>query len=138
MKLTYVTNFNPNDPLFRSSNWFASRKTAYTAGYLRIDNSWVFRQSIVSDNKFKETIAHETGHALVGAYAKIGASNTHHGSSTIYQTPKLGTLYPKVGEIDLMKYAADSLGNSPDWEERMVANEQDVAGLLVISGISKK
>lgn len=54
-------------------------------------------------NKFKETLAHETGHA-----------------------------------IDLMKYAAESLINIPDGYTRMIANEQDVKGLLILSGISKK
>ena len=138
MKLTYVTNLNPNDPLFRSSNWFASRKTAYVTGYLKFDSGWGFYQSDYSNKKFKETIAHETGHAIVTAYAGTNESIKHHDSSGYSQTPNKGTKYPSTGEIDLMKYAEDELSISPNWDTRIIANEQDVAGLLVISGISKK
>lgn len=138
MKLTFITNVNPNDPLFRSSNSALSRKTAYLAGYLKLDTGWAFYKTDLSTKKFKETIAHETGHAIVEAYAGFYESATHHGSSGIDQNPKSGTKYPTSGEIDLMKYAEDQLLVISDWDKKMVANSKDVASLLFISGISKK
>lgn len=138
MKLTFVTNVNPNDPMFRSSNWFLSRKTAYITGHLKFDNVWGFYPYSYSDKKFKETIAHETGHAIVETYSGFKDSITHHGSSEYNQTPKSGTSYPRTGEIDLMKYAEEELSSMPDWDIRMVANSKDTAGLLFISGISRK
>lgn len=138
MKLTFVTNVNPNDLMFRSSNWALSRKTAYMTGYLKFDNGWSFYEYSLSDKKFKETIAHETGHAIVETYAGFNESVTHHGSSGYDQNPKAGTIYPKTGEIDLMKYAKGNLLTIYGWDTRMVANEKDTMGLLFISGISKK
>jgi len=138
MKLTYVTNVDPNNPIVRSSNWALSRKTAYITGYLRIENIWTFYNSTRSDRDFKETIAHETGHALVEAYAGFNESITHHGSSEINQIPKAGTKYPRSGEIDLMKYADENFSQVPNGSARMIANELDVKGLLIISGISRK
>lgn len=139
MKLTFITNVNPNDPMFRSSNSVLSRKTAYTTGYLHFDRKiWGFFLETVSDKLFKETIAHETGHAIVEAYGGIIDSITHHGSSEVWQVPKSGTRYPTSGEIDLMKYAEGNLTGITNWDKNMVANEKDVTGLLFISGISKK
>jgi len=138
MKLTFVTNVNPNDPMFRSSNWALSRKTAYITGYLKFDRSWGFYSYDYSDKKFKETIAHETGHAIVETYTGFNESVTHHGSSRYDQNPKSGTTYPRTGEIDLMKYAEEELSSIPNWNTRMVANEKDTMGLLFISGISKQ
>lgn len=135
MVLTYVTNLDPNDSLLRSSNWELSRKTAYMTGYLQLNSEWVFYSSSYSDKKFKETIAHETGHAIVEAYAGFHESITHHGSSGIDQNPKTGTKYPSTGEIDLMKYADDELTDYQNWENRIIANEKDVSGLLIISSI---
>lgn len=137
MKLTFVTNTDPDDPMFRSSNWVLSRKTAYVTGYLKIDNSWRFRAFTLSDKKFKETIAHETGHAIVETYAGFHESVTHHGSSGYDQNPKTGTKYPQTGEIDLMKYADDELTSYSDWNTRIIANNKDVSGLISLSGISK-
>lgn len=139
MKLTYITNVDPNDPMFRSSNSILSRKTAYMTGYLHFDRkTWGFYPEAVSDKSFKETIAHETGHAIVEAYGGVIDSITHHGSSEVWQVPKSGTSYPTSGEIDLMKYAEGSLTGIPNWDKNMVANKKDVTGLLFISGISKK
>jgi len=138
MKLTFITNVNPNDPMFRSSNWALSRKTAYITGYLKFDRGWGFYSYDYSDKKFKETIAHETGHAIVETYAGFNESVTHHGSSRYDQNPKSGTTYPRTGEIDLMKYAEEELSLIPNWNTRMVANEKDTMGLLFISGISKQ
>lgn len=138
MKLTYITNVNPNDFMFRSSNWALSRKTAYATGYLKLENDWYFYKHEYSDKKFKETIAHEIGHAIVETYAGFKESITHHGSSGYNQNPKSGTTYPQSGEIDLMKYAETSLSRTPYWDTRMIANENDVIGLLFISGISRK
>ncbi len=97
----------------------------------------VFYEYSLSDKKFKETIAHETGHAIVETYAGFNESVTHHGSSGYDQNPKAGTIYPKTGEIDLMKYAKGNLLTISGWDTRMVANEKDTMGLLFISGISK-
>ena len=65
-------------------------------------------------------------------------SITHHGSSEINQIPKAGTKYPRSGEIDLMKYADENFSQVPNGSARMIANELDVKGLLIISGISRK
>ena len=138
MKLTFITNNNPDDPLFRSSNWFLSRKTAYVTGYVKLGNNWRFYSYLYSDKKFKETIAHETGHAIVEAYAGFSESVTHHGSSHYSQNPKSGTTYPKTGEIDLMKYADETLSQVPGWDTRQVANSKDVTALICLSGIAKK
>lgn len=54
------------------------------------------------------------------------------------QNPKSGTKYPRAGEIDLMKYADEDLNRTPTWDASMVADSQDVTGLLFISGVSKK
>lgn len=84
----------------------------------------VFYEYSLSDKKFKETIAHETGHAIVETYAGFNESVTHHGSSGYDQNPKAGTIYPKTGEIDLMKYAKGNLLTISGWDTRMVANEK--------------
>lgn len=139
MKLTYVTNVDPNDPMFRSSNSALSRKTAYLTGHLYFDRTtWGFYPETISDKLFKETIAHETGHAIVEAYGGVYDSISHHGSSHVWQTPKSGTSYPTSGEIDLMKYAEGNLTGIPNWDKNMIANKNDVTGLLIISGISIK
>ncbi|EXB48249.1 PAAR motif family protein [Acinetobacter sp. 1000160] len=138
MKLNFVTNVNPNDPMFRSSNSIISRKTAYMTGYLNFDGTWGFYGEDLSSKKFKETVAHETGHAIISAYAGSKESITHHGSSEIYQSPKKGTTYPMTGEMDLMKYAEGSLTSIPGWDARLIANEKDVISLIFISGISLK
>ena len=79
MKLTFITNVNPDDPLFRSSNLGLSRKTTYRTGYLKLDSGWTFYETDLSNNKFKETIAHETVHAIVEAYGGFNECVTHHG-----------------------------------------------------------
>ena len=38
-----------------------------------------FYETDVSNNKFKETIAHETVHAIVEAYGGFNESVIHHG-----------------------------------------------------------
>lgn len=139
MKLTFITNTDPNSILNRSSNSALSRKTAYMTGYLKFGVNWRFYPYNYSDKKFKETIAHETGHAIVGAYSGFMDSITHHDSSTtVTQNPNPDTRYPRIGEIDLMKYADEDLSRIPTWDTRIVANSKDVTGLLFISGISKK
>jgi len=37
-----------------------------------------------------------------------------------------------------MKYAEEELSSMPDWDIRIVVNSKDTAGLLFISGISRK
>jgi len=138
MKLTFITNNDPNDPMFRSSNWFLSRKTAYNTGYIKLGQDWTFYPYQYSDKKFKETIAHETGHAFVESYAGFSESAKHHDSSGYSQNPNSGTKYPRSGEIDIMKYADENLSKVPGWDVRLVANEKDVSGLIFISGISRK
>jgi len=113
-------------------------KTAYITGYLKFDDSWVFYNHVYSDKKFKETIAHETGHAIVETYAGFNESVTHYSSSEYWQTPKSGTKYLEAGEIDLMKYATGNLSSISNWDTRIVANQKDVIGLLLISGVYKK
>lgn len=79
MRLTFITNVNLDDPMFRSSNSVLSWKTAYSTGYLKLDLGWTFYETDVSNNKFKETIAHETVHAIVEAYGGFNECVTHHG-----------------------------------------------------------
>lgn len=66
-------------------------------------------------------------------------SKKHKDSSTLVtQSPQKGSKYPSSGEIDLMKYADENEYKIALFHERSVAAREDVIGLLVISGISKK
>ena len=65
----------------------------------------------------------------------------HKDSSTlITQDVKKGTIYPRTGEIDLMKYADENSRSSQisQFSERSVAAMEDVLGLIYISGIQRK
>lgn len=100
---------------------------------------WEFWEKAKSDNVFKYTFAHEIGHEILLAHGGQTYSKSHKGTSGIvFQSPNSGTTYPRSGEIDIMKYAEENENKIPDFYNRSVADEKDVSGLLVISGISKK
>lgn len=59
-------------------------------------------------------------------------SKTHKGSSTILQAVN-GTYTATGSEYDLMKYAEQ---NPQDYDDKVVASEEDVLGLLAISQLT--
>lgn len=138
MKLIFATNWRPT----RSANWELYRSTFYNTGYMLFNTSrgaiWQFWDASKANKQFKLTFAHEMGHELLLAYSGQKYSKGHKSTSGIInQSPKAGTTYPKIGEIDLMKYADENENNINLFHERSVASQEDVAGLLFISGITK-
>jgi len=143
MSLIFASNWKAS----RSCNWEISRVTYYNTGYIEFqtfsgnpnDSDWEFWDKVFSDKKFKYVFAHEMGHEILLAYGGQKYSKMHiNTSSLITQSPKEGTAYPQSGEIDLMKYAKGNARNVPLFFERSVAAKEDVASLLIISGITKK
>ena len=139
MSLTFSTNWRPA----RSANWELYRNTFYNTGYMLFNTErgaiWQFWEKAKADKSFKLTFAHEMGHELLLAFAGQKFSKGHKCTSgIIFQSPISGTRYPRTGEIDLMKYADENENNINLFHERSVASKEDVAGLLFISGISKK
>lgn len=137
--------FSSNWVAGRSCNWELSRKTVYNTGYMEFqtlsgspnDSVWEYWEKDFSENKFKHTFAHEMGHEILLAYGGQIYSKKHKGTSSLFQSPVEGTKYPRAGEIDLMKYAAEN-ERSPLIKlffERTVAANEDVASLIYISGI---
>lgn len=126
-KITYNTNGKNG----RSNNIPFFQEVVYNTGCL-IDSSGnvFYRVPSKSNLLFKETFAHEMGHAIVSAYRGDGQSLNHEGSSYPWQTPNGTYQYPNVGELDLMKYTENQ---ATEFYERVVANEMDVKGLLWIS-----
>lgn len=139
MELIFSTNWRPA----RSANWELYRKTFYNVGYMLFNSnvrgsSWAYWDIAKADKEFKLTLAHEMGHELLLAYGGQKFSKGHKCTSgIIFQTPNTGTTYPRTGEIDLMKYAAENENQISLFHERSVASEEDVIGLLYISGIIK-
>jgi hypothetical protein len=64
------------------------------------------------DLEFSYTAAHEIGHNILRSYAEGGGGSAdysykHKGSSRYSETKSIsegGVIYPRKGEIDLMKY----------------------------------
>ena len=141
MPLIFTTNWVPS----RSCNWEISRVTYYITGYVKFESffssNWEYWDKNFSDKRFKHTFAHEMGHELLLAYGGHIYSKKHKDSSTlITQDVKKGTIYPRTGEIDLMKYADENSRSSQisQFSERSVAAMEDVLGLIYISGIQRK
>lgn len=65
MKLTFITNVDPNDPMFRSSNWILLRKTVYITGYLKFDSGWSFYSYNYSDKNSKKQLHMRLGMKLL-------------------------------------------------------------------------
>lgn len=115
---------------------FLSERIAYNAGYLEYSNGWGYQQESDEDKTFTETAAHEIGHEILKDYNGDNYSYKHKGSSTYSDTKPVsegGEEYPQAGEIDLMKYYNDEPYNK-DYS-RIVAAEEDVTGLVWLSGI---
>jgi len=129
--------FNTNSVPGRSRYWEASRMTYYNVGYLLLTDShgkqvWRFRQKSSADKIFKRVFAHEIGHEILLANGGQHYSKTHKGSSTILQAVN-GTYTATGSEYDLMKYAEQ---NPRDYDDKVVASEEDVLGLLAISQLT--
>ncbi|WP_199506947.1 MULTISPECIES: PAAR domain-containing protein [unclassified Psychrobacter] len=129
--------FNTNSVPGRSRYWEASRMTYYNIGYLLLTDShgkqvWRFRQKSSADKIFKRVFAHEIGHEILLANGGQHYSKTHKGSSTILQAVN-GTYTATGSEYDLMKYAEQ---NPQDYDDKVVASEEDVLGLLAISQLT--
>ncbi|MCC9074305.1 DUF4280 domain-containing protein [Flavobacterium sp. F-65] len=138
----------------------------YNAGYqdynlkiqtelLRNDADWRYidetffyygnnKNTPIEDKEFSFTSAHELGHSILKAIAEKSGGSTDHsyqhkGSSDysdVLPISKGGKKYPKIGEIDLMKY----YNNDPhryDYD-RVVATEDDVLGLIWLTKIEIK
>jgi hypothetical protein len=109
---------------------------------LGIDGTLVYNagwsnQPGIADDDFMEVAAHEFGHAVLMAVGGLSYSWTHKGSTSLLQTVKKSTPgYPKVGDVDLMRYydLNKSKGmNFPQVAARTTADEWDVKCLLLIS-----
>lgn len=142
--------YNTNGKWMRSSNPGSVRglysffgnvlpeQIVYNVGWLEFDNSWVYLHQTAADKQFLETAAHELGHEILSAYGGGEYSYGHRGSSTmITQTAKDvsegGSIYPRTGEIDLMKYYN---GVRPrDFYNRVLASEFDVKSLIWLSRV---
>lgn len=123
--------YNTNNERGRSNNFPKFKEVMYNTGCIkRSSGRWEYITSASSNQRFKETFAHELGHAIVSAYRGNYQSLIHEGSSTINQEVNNSYKYPATGELDLMKY---SNKEPVDFFDRVVANETDVKGLLWIS-----
>lgn len=130
--------FNTNSVPGRSRYWEASRMTYYNVGYLLLPDPhgkqvWRFRQKSIADKIFKRVFAHEIGYEILLANGGQHYSKTHKGSSTILQAVN-GTYTATGSEYDLMKYAKGD--NPKDYDDKVVASEEDVLGLLAISQLT--
>ncbi|MGP4964211.1 hypothetical protein [Psychrobacter celer] len=131
--------FNTNRVPKRSRNWEASRMTCYNVGHLLLDvtNSnkkvWRYWDKSKANQTFKRVFAHELGHEILLANGGQHYSKTHKGSSNILQAVN-GTYTATGSEYDLMKYAKGD--NPKDYDDKVVASEEYVLGLLAISQLT--
>lgn len=89
-----------------------------------------------SDDRIRETGAHEFGHAVLLRGFDSQTSFTHKGTSTTWSQEVIEGAYtypPAPGEIDLMKYSNDP--DPPDYFTRLIAAEDDVKALLSLARI---
>ncbi|WP_108867126.1 PAAR-like protein [Aquimarina aquimarini] len=141
--------YNTNKQAGRSRNWELSRKLFYNIGFLyykgwrKLDssyivfntNGWYFEEERNAIVDFKDTAAHEIGHEILLAYGGHAYSKKHKKSSTLITQSVLSNQpdYPKVGEIDLMKYYQNTVKIAD--KNRVVASEKDVLSLLWLTKI---
>ncbi len=133
------------------------QRIAYNVGYIEFSNGWGYRKTLDETLEFEFTSAHELGHEIIQAFAGTTFSWQHKGSSYYFPQSKKpigkesfkeenfnidfmehtkGEEYPKLGEIDLMKY----YNNDPivyDYS-RIIANEKDVLGLIWLTKLKLK
>lgn len=128
-KIIYFTNSKETN-FTRSHNWELSRKLFYKVGYLKYDD-WVYQNNSYANEDFIETSAHEIGHEILLAYGGQSYSKEHKDTSDLLQNVTNENSYPKIGEIDLMKYYDGYRPN--DFYERRVASAKDVISLIWLS-----
>lgn len=113
--------------------------TCYNVGHLLLDvtNSnkkvWRYWDKSKANQTFKRVFAHELGHEILLANGGQHYSKTHKGSSNILQAVN-GTYTATGSEYDLMKYAKGD--NPKDYDDKVVASEEYVLGLLAISQLT--
>lgn len=133
---------------------YVNNNYKYESYLLFEKDSWIYIDDTLLDLKgrckvdieFSYTAAHEIGHNILRSYAEGGGGSAdysykHKGSSGYSETKSVsegGVIYPRKGEIDLMKY----YNNTPyflDFDfDRIVAAEEDVKGLLWLTKIKIK
>ncbi|MCF6350465.1 MAG: hypothetical protein L3J23_05470 [Flavobacteriaceae bacterium] len=134
-KIIYFTNSKETN-FTRSHNWEVSRKLFYIVGYTLRDGIWDFRYEKYTNPDFIETTAHEIGHEILLAYGGQLYSKKHKGTSTIMQNVTNKKVYPKSGEIDLMKYYKGHYPN--DFYERRVTSKKDILSLIWLTKMKLK
>ena len=87
-----------------------------------------------TDAMFKRTSGYEFGHAVLTDALNNNYSWGHDGTSTFYgKTYAKAPSYPAGGEINLMHYYNEKLGNNLPLNEyftRSIASENDVKALI--------
>ncbi len=131
---TKVT-FNTNGDWGRSNSIPGFRNVIYNVGYIEYDFGWNYDIEVDADDDFEKTFAHEVGHSIVWEIRNWQESLTHEGSSTKGQDPNNNYNYPTSGELDLIKYSG--IKPPPDFFDRVVANEEDVRGLIWVSRLKE-
>ena len=132
---TTKITFNTNNKWKRSNSIPGFRNVIYNVGYIEYDFGWDYDTKAYADSDFEATFAHEVGHSIVWKIRDWHESLTHEGSSTERQKTNNTYNYPASGELDLIKYSG--VDNPPDFFDRVVANEEDVRGLLWVSRLKE-
>lgn len=115
-----------------------NEKLYYNIGYMKGKNNWYWMgDSSDIDDDFSYTAAHEIGHEILKAYNKHPIYSYKHKNSSDFSDPleisNGGSIYPKTGEIDVMKY----YNEEPYWKDfsRVVVAENDLLGLIWLTKI---
>ncbi|CAA0204172.1 hypothetical protein ACE1MK_07530 [Tenacibaculum maritimum] len=126
------------DPISFVGNIVSREAICYNVGYIKYSYGWDYQYLKNEDISFKETSAHEIGHAILKAYGGTFYSYGHKGSvNTITQSENSKAIeYPKKGEIDIMPYYTNWL--SYNQRNRMVAAMKDVLSLIWLTKIELK
>lgn len=127
--------FNSNRKWGRSNSFPGMRNIIYNVGYTKYRGVWSYERQADAESHFQETFAHEMGHSIVWDYRGWLHSLNHEGSSTIWQRCNYSYNYPALGELDLNKYSGTK--RPVDFFERVVANAEDIKGLLWISRLKE-
>ncbi|WP_407269271.1 hypothetical protein [Tenacibaculum maritimum] len=116
----------------------------YNVGYIKYSYGWDYQYLKNEDISFKETFAHEIGHAILKAYGGTFYSYGHKGSvNTITQNKKSNApKFPLEGEIDIMPYHKENkLGKwyrQSNYYKRRVAHKKDVLSLIWLTKLNLK
>ncbi len=160
-----VLIYNTNNDWGRSGNPGVLARTFYNVGYLEFSDGWGYDTEEKEEKDFKLTAAHELGHTILESYGGVTYSWQHKGSSYLFPQDEkpvkgneafidffkkdnmkeyFGEYYPREGEIDLMKYynyemnVMDRRITVNMKEERSIAAEKDVLGLIWLTKIKLK